>query len=212
MYLVEAHWRLGAVRGCARHFGGDNVVAGSVDAFSFVVSGVLLAPAGEYRFKALSENFDNHLHLWPSSCWLGTQRNLLLLCRHWISSWAQKFNFKLQVISSKDLQHYWGGEHLRSSFITILGVPLFQRLGCWYQELKLFLHCIDRDGLSLGHSLDPCAPPCKDIPLGSKQRGYLEFFCMETKLIKLMEKYGYTSLQYWLAPHSALSLHLLKRV
>ena len=53
MYLVKAHRRLGAVRGCARHFGGDNVVAGSVDAFSFVVSGVLLAPAGEYKLYQL---------------------------------------------------------------------------------------------------------------------------------------------------------------
>ena len=39
-------------------------MAGSVDAFSFVVSGVLLAPDGEgYRLIALLEDFDNHMHL-----------------------------------------------------------------------------------------------------------------------------------------------------
>ena len=139
MYLVKAHWRLGAVRGCARNFGGDNVVAGSVDAFSFVVPGVLLAPAGEYRFKALSGDFDNHLHLWPSSCWLGTQRNLLLLWRHWISSWAQKFNFKLQVISSQGVQHYWGGQHLRSSFITILGSSFISEVRLLISGIKVIL-------------------------------------------------------------------------
>ena len=38
-----------------------------------------------------------------------------------------------------------------------------------YQESKEFLHCIDQDGLSLEHNLDPCDPPCKDTPLESKK-------------------------------------------
>ena len=47
MYLIEADRRLGPMRACTWHFGREDVMAGSVDAFSFVVSGVLLAPDRE---------------------------------------------------------------------------------------------------------------------------------------------------------------------
>ena len=62
------------------------------------------------------------LHRCPSSCWLGTHRNLLLLCRHWISSWPE-IAFKCQLISTQGL-HYWGLHKDFREFLSFTGTKV----------------------------------------------------------------------------------------
>ena len=50
------------------------------------------------------------------------------------------------------------GHFAENCFFSVWQICVFRN------GIKRFLHCTARDGLSFGHSWDPCVLPCKDTP------------------------------------------------